>query len=130
MAAKPPGDFGSNLPAPNTSELLKSPSERLAPPPSYTSNGTYGRLCTLNPKPQQYLSQGPTREEEQRRREEQRKQMNTLGLWFGGVATGGGALMRLLGAPESAVESAAEAGWNWQSPAPGAPGTSVARKYW
>lgn len=107
---------------------LKGPN--LTPLPAYTTNGTYGRLCTLNPKPQQYLSQGPTREEEARRRAEQRKQMNTLGLWFGGVATGGGAFVRLLGGSEDAVEKAAEAGWNAFSPTPGAPGTPLARKYW
>jgi hypothetical protein len=94
------------------------------------TNGTYGRVCTMETRPQQYASQGETREQQAARLAEQRYNMNTIGLSMGGVLTAGGALMRLLGAPESAVESAAEATFNVLSPAPGSPGTSVARRYW
>ena len=101
---------------------------------SYASNGTYGRVCTLEyphgvPRPQQYLSQGPTLEQQRLERERQRKQMNTIGLWAGGILTSGGALVRLLGGSEDAVESAAEATFNVLSPTPGDPKT-LPRRYW
>ncbi|WP_050433104.1 hypothetical protein [Chondromyces crocatus] len=63
-------------------------------------------------------------------REENRKRMNTIGLYIGGVVTSPGALMRLLGADESAVEKGAELGFNHFAPTPGAPGTALARRYW
>ncbi|MGE0784997.1 MAG: hypothetical protein AB7S26_04855 [Sandaracinaceae bacterium] len=106
--------------------VLGQPRLQPLPPASYTSNGTIGRVCTMEyprgqPRPQQYLSQGPTPEQQRAQREAQRKQMNTIGLWMCGVPCGGGALVRLLGGSEDAVESAAEAGFNVLTPTPGTP---------
>lgn len=114
MAAAPPGGSGSGAPA-GVGGLVQSLSSRgpQAPAqPPWMTNGTYGRVCTMGTPPnQQYLSQGETREQEAARRARERRQMNTIGLWFGGVATGGGAAVRLLGGSEDAVEAAAKAGW-------------------
>jgi hypothetical protein len=79
---------------------------------SYTSNGTYGRVCTMqNPSgipPTQYLSQGPTLEEERRRAEEQRRVWNDLAINVAGPVFGFlPATGRLLGANEDQVESLA-----------------------
>lgn len=137
MASKTPGNepYSGSISSTSISEMLKGPTLTPLPASSYVSNGTIGRVCTMEyprgkPRPQQYLTQGPTVEEERRRREEQRKQMNTIGLWIGGVTTAPGALVRLLGGSEDAVESAAEAGFNVLSPTPGDPGSALARKYW
>lgn len=98
---------------------IKAPPK--APPVSYVSNGTIGRVCTMQHpmgerRPTQYLSQGPTPAQMHARREAQRKQMNTVGLWMCGIPCGGGALVRLLGGSEDAVESAAKMGWETVSP--------------
>jgi hypothetical protein len=100
----------------------------------YTSNGTHGRVCTFQyphgvPRQQHYASQGPTRAEEAAQRERMRRQMNTIGLWFGGVTTGGGALVRLLGGSEDAVESAAGASSGVLMPTPGDPAV-LPRRFW
>lgn len=97
-----------------------------APAVSYTSNGTIGRVCTEKypqgkPRPVQYLSQGPTPAQVRAQREAQRKQMNTVGLWVCGIPCGGGALVRLLGGSEDAVESAAKMGFDILTPT-GMPG--------
>lgn len=133
MSVKTPGAQSYNPAMTPVSEALLALKDK--PVPQYASNGTIGRVCTATyprgqPRPQQYLSQGLSREEERRRREEERKQMNTLGLWIGGPLTSGGALVRLLGGSEDAVESAAEATFNVLSPTPGDPGSALARKYW
>lgn len=137
MSVKTPGNTSQpiTVTADDVKAALKGPQLQPLPEATYVSNGTIGRVCTIEyprgqPRPQQYLSQGPTLEEERRRREEQRRQMNTIGLWIGGVTTAPGALVRLLGGSEDAVESAAEAGFNVLSPTPGDPGGALARKYW
>ncbi|EYF05387.1 hypothetical protein [Chondromyces apiculatus] len=138
MAAKPPGDFTPIDTSASVRDALKGPILTPLPyqPPSYTTNGTYGRMCTLQhpygePNPNQtYLSQGLSPAEERRQREERRKQMNTIGLWIGGITTAPGALVRLLGGSEDSVEKAAEMGFNYFSPTPGAPGTPLATRYW
>lgn len=131
MAAVPPSGSGPQIPS--TTSLYESLTRgpQLSVPPSYTSNGTYGRVCTLEKqqRPQQYLSQGETREQEAARKARERKQMNTIGLWMGGVLTAGGAFVRLIGGNEDAVEKAAEMTWTRFSPTPGDP-TSLPRRFW
>ncbi len=127
MAELPPA---GSVPDPAMQALIKkiveeSPLERIKrQAPVFTPNNTYGR-CSIDPPPgrQQYLSQGPTREQEIARREAERKQRNSLGIAFlGPIAGGPPALVRLLGGSEDAVESAAELGMGITDIAGGAKG--------